>query len=293
MLRNIVLVFFVFVSFRSLAQKADIAKSDAIIAEGQRNYQEAAMLYKKAADLYTAEGKTDTFCIFKAGQNFVRIKNYQEGVRYLEKARSQNYQDENLYLYLADGYDGLKVFDKAEEILLKGIELYPDEKAAYLKKLSYYYYKTKNFEKVIRTVDEALKFYPDNIKLLYLKGNSLLSLNKFDDAVNVFKTILYADPDNKKALSKVGVALFKKTENAYNNEVKRYKKLKNPDRIAYHDYRKKIEQINPGYQKALPYLQKARIAMPKDKLILNCLMISYIRLNMKDKANEIKMILEH
>ena len=282
---------FIIVGFQLNAQKADLAKSDAIMAEGSGNYNEAAELYKKAIDLYSSREKTDTFCIFKAGQNYIRIKNYDEGVKYLETALGLNYKDKNLYLYLADGYNGQKKNDKAVEYYEKGIVQYPEEKAAYLKKLSYHYYNNKKYSEAIKTIDDALVLMPDNSKLLYLKGNSLSKLNNYDDAISVFEGILSNEPENKKVISKLGVAIFKQTEGLYKNRVKQYEKIKNPDRIDYHNYRKNIEQISKGYKKALPYLEKATVNNPNDKLALNCLMVSYSRLNMKDKANEIKTIL--
>jgi len=291
MVRIIVLFMFVVFSVVGIAQKADLAKSDAIIAESQRKYLEAAKLYKEAADIYLTQEKIDTFCVFKAGQNFVRAKEFEEGTRLLEKVVPLNYRDKNLYLYLADGYDGLKEYKRAEEAYAKGIELYPEEKATYQKKLAYHFYNIKEYEKAIGAIDNALVFFPDNNKLLYLKGNSLGNLSKYDEAIAVFKTILLTDSDNKKAISKIGVFMFKKTESLYKKEVKQYEKLKTPDRIDYHNYRKNIENISIGYKEALPYLEKARVANANDKLVLNCLMISYNRLKMNAKYNEVKAIL--
>jgi len=275
-----------------MAQQADISKSDAIIAEGQGMYKDAAELYKKAADLYAQDGKQDTFCIYKAGQNFIRAKEYPQGIEYLEKAASLNYKDKNLYLSLADGYDGIKDYAKAEQALKKGMEQFPEEKGNYLKKMAYHYYKSKEYSKAVSAIDEALTYFPGDIKLLYLKGNSLGKLNKYDDAIAAYKDILAKEPDNQKAITKLGVIMFKKTETAYKKEVKNYDKLKNPSRVDYSNYRKKIESLNSGYKEALPYLEKARSFNPNDKLVLNCLMISYKRLKMTDKYNEIKAILK-
>ncbi len=291
MKKFILIVSFITLVIHSNAQEADLAKSNAIIAEGQGNYKNAAELYKKAVDLYSEKEKTDTFCIFKAGQNFVRIKNYEEGVNFLDKAMTLNYSDKNLYLYLATCYDGLKRYDEAVVFYKKGMELYPEEKVNYLKKLAYHYYHVKNYDDAVSTIDEALALAPDNTKLLYLKGNSLGNLKKYNEAIKVFESILSKEPDNNKVISKMGVMIYKKTESSYKKEVSRYEKLKNPDRVDYHNYRKKIDQLNSGYNKALTYLEKAKANNSNDKLVLNCLMVTYSRLNMKDKANSIKALL--
>ncbi len=292
MLRIITSIPFLLFTYLIMAQEADVAKSNAIIAEGNDNYKKAAGLYKNAIELYSSQEKTDTFCIFKAGQNYVRVKEYETGVKYLKKAETLNYNNSSLYLYLADGYNGLKNHEKAEFTYKKGMELYPEEKANYLKKLSYFYYNIQDYEKAINSIDEALIFFPANSKLLYLKGNSLGKQTKYDEAINVFNDILTKDSENKKAINKLGVMIFKKTDVLYKKEIKRYEKIKNPDRIDYHQYKKNLEQINLGYKNALPYLEKARASSPNDKLILNCLLVSYSRLKMTDKYNEINAILK-
>jgi len=203
-----------------------------------------------------------------------------------------NYSDKNLYLYLGSCYDGLKKYDKAVEFYKKGVELYPEEKVNYLKKLAYHYYNVKDYENAVSTIDEALILAPDNSKLLYLKGNSLGNLNNYNEAISVYESILSKEPDNKKVISKMGVMIYRKTEVSYKKEVNRYEKLKNPDRVDYHNYRENIDQLNLGYKKALTYLEKAKANKPNDKFILNCLKVTYSRLNMKDKANEIKALLD-
>ncbi len=220
------------------------------------------------------------------------MKEYETGVKYLEESVALNYDNKSLYLYLADGYKGLKNYEKAELTYKKGIELYPEEKANYLKKLSYFYYNIKDYEKAIKTIDDALKFFPNNSSLLYLKGNSLGNLSKYDEAIITFNIILAKDANNAKAINKLGVMKFKKTDALYKKEVKRYERLNKPDRIDYHNYKTNIDKINLGYKKALPYLEKARAIKPNDKLVLNCLMGSYYRLNMTVKYNEIKAILK-
>lgn len=291
MVKFSVLFVFLYVFQIASAQNADIVKSDAIMADERQEYAKAAGLYEQAAKLYEEQGKTDTFCIFKAGQNYVRAKDYNKGVNFLEKAKELNYDDIKLYVYLASGYDGLKKYDLGEKTLLEGLEKYPDEKALFLKKLVYHYSKARDYKKTVDAVDKALQYYPGDTKMLLLKGNSLLSMKMYDEAIDVFKRVEEAEPGNFKAVSKLGVAMFKKTEDRYQKEVKRYKQMKNPSRVDYSNYRKKIEQISTGYKNALPYLEKARTQKPKDKLVLNCLMVSYSRLGMKEKAAEVKSTL--
>ncbi len=293
MLKILVSCTVLLISIISMAQNADIVKSNAIIADEQQNYAKAAGLYEQAAKLYEEQGKIDTFCIFKAGQNYVRVKDYSKGVNSLEKAKELNYEDLKLYVYLASGYDGLKKYDLGEKYLLEGLEKYPEDKALLLKKLVYHYSKARDYAKTVDAVDKALPYYPGDTKMLLLKANALLSLKKYDEAIDVYKSMVEAEPDDFKAISKLGIALIKKTEDSYKKEVKRYKSLKNPDRVDYTNYRKKIEHISTGYKDALPYLEKARELKPTDKLVLNCLVVSYNRLGMKDKAAELKLVLEH
>ncbi|TAJ11347.1 tetratricopeptide repeat protein [Marinilabiliaceae bacterium JC017] len=291
-MKKLLFVLFVLGFFTAKGQNPDVIKSDAIIQEGRMQYLKAAELYAEAAKVYQSTQVTDTFCVYKAGQNYVRAKKYSTGLTYLQQAESLHFSDETMYLSLADVYSGLKKYQDAENMLSKGMETYPALKADYTKKMAFLLYNSKQYKNAVHTLEEALGVYPRDITLLYLKGSSLERLNQYEGASKVFEEVLKLNPNHKKSITKLGVVFFKQTDAIYIQETKRYENLKNPSRIDYHNSVKKLETISRGYEKAIPYLEKAYALNGKNKQIISCLYVAYRRLKMEEKAVEMKLLLE-
>ncbi|MGQ1783901.1 tetratricopeptide repeat protein [Saccharicrinis sp. GN24d3] len=266
------------------AQQGDILKSEAIMYEGQGNYPKAAITYEKATIAYENENLTDTLSIYKAGQSYSRCKHYDKALPFLIKCDDLNYQEPNLYITLSQAYTGNKDLKKAEEALLKGQEMYPNHKKNYIKQISYFYYNSRQFDKACAALSTALENNPNDLNSLYLYGSSLERLKKYDEASDALLQIMKLDESNTKAVKKLGIVYFKKTDNLLQKETKRYEAIAKPSRVDYSNTVKKLDQIKEGYKKALPYLEKAYETSPNDKTIASCLKVVYKRLKMDDKA---------
>lgn len=59
--------------------------------------------------------------------------------------------------------------------------------------------KNDNPEKAIKTLEEALLKYPENIELLFLKGEFHEKKDEMPAAMNVYLKILELEPNNKEA----------------------------------------------------------------------------------------------
>ncbi len=277
---------------KATAQDADVMKSDAIMQESKMQFLAAAELYEKAVNLYEADGKMDAFSFFKAGQNYTKAKNYTKALSLLNKAKANNYSDAQLYLYLGDAYAGLKKFDEAEKALLAGKDLFENENNEFIKKLGYLYFNSEQYDKAVGYLSDALVQEPNNYTYHYLLGSSYERLKDYSKAVEELEKVVALKPDHKNSIKKLGVIYFKQTDYLYNKETKRYESLKSPSRVDYHNSTKKLDEIAQGYNKALPYLEKAHGFSPKDKAIISCLSISYRRLKMEEKAAKMADLLK-
>lgn len=273
------------------AQEADVLKSDAIMQEGQMYYQKAADLYELAGNKYVEEGNIDAFCFYKAGQNQVKVKNYNKAIEMLEKARTNGFNEVDLYLVYGDAYTGLKQFDKAEVELIDGKEKYPENSADFTKKLGYLYFNSAQYDKAIDYLSKAIEQEPNNYNYHYLLGSSYERSKKYKEATVALEKVLELKPSHKNSIKKLGVIYFRQTDYLYTKETKRYESMKNPTRVDYHNSTKKLEQIAQGYSKSLPYLEKAHSNSPNDKAIINCLNVAYRRLKMNDKAASMEKLL--
>lgn len=274
------------------AQNADVLKSDAIMQESRMQYLAAAELYEKAALLYEADNKADAFSFYKAGQNFAKAKKFDRSLSMLEKARSNGYDEGELYLTYGDTYAGLKKFAEAEAELKKGLEKFPAQKAEFTKKLGYLFFNSGQYEKAVASLTEAIGQEPGNYTYHYLLGSSYERLKKYKEAMVSLEKVLELKPNHKNSIKKLGVINFKLTDYLYTKETKRYEAMKNPSRVDYHNSTKKLEQIAQGYKKALPYLEKAHEISPKDKAIISCLSVAYRRMKMDAKAAQMSALLK-
>ncbi|WP_430817464.1 tetratricopeptide repeat protein [Carboxylicivirga sp. RSCT41] len=274
-----------------IAQNADVTKSDAIMQESQMQYLAAAELYQKAGELYEADGKTDAFCYFKAGQNYTKAKKYASALPMLDKARANSYDEADLYLSYGDAYAGAKKFAEAEKELLDGKTRYADKSGEFNKKLGYLYFNSGQYEKAVEYLQVAIEAEPNNYTYHYLLGSSYERMKKYKEATEELEKVVAIKSNHKNSIKKLGVIYFKQTDYLYTKETKRYEAMKSPTRVDYHNSTKKLEQIAQGYTKALPYLEKAHGFSPKDKAIISCLSVAYRRLKMEDKAAQMAELL--
>ena len=273
------------------AQDADVLKSDAIMQESNMQYLKAAELYEQAAKLYETGQKTDAFSYFKAGQNYTKAKQYKRALPLLDKARENAYEEADLYLVYGDAYAGAKQFKEAEKELLAGKEKYAENTADFTKKLGYLFFNSAQYEKAVQYLKVAIEQEPDNYTYHYLLGSSYERMKNYSAATDELEKVVKSKPDHKNSIKKLGVIYFRQTDYLYTKETKRYEAMKSPTRVDYHNSTKKLEQIAQSYRKALPFLEKAHAASPKDKAIIGCLSIAYRRLKMEDKAEKTAALL--
>ncbi len=292
MQKLLLLISFGIFSVSLLAQQGDILKSEAIMYEGQGNYEKAAVTYEKATEAYKSENVLDTLSVYKTGQLYARSKQYPKAIPFLKQCIELNYQEHGVYIALSDAYSGLKQKNEAETVLEEGISKFPAAKSDFIKKLGYLYFNSGKYDKAVTTLKSALEVEPNNETFLYLYGSSFDKLKKYDESAQAFEKVLEINPNNKKAITKLGLVYFKRTDAKYKKEKKRYESMKSPSRVDYHNYTQKVASISKEFSKAVPLLEKAHQLSPSNKAIITCLSITYKRLKMKEKEAEMNKLLQ-
>lgn len=94
--------------------------------------------------------------------------------------------------YLEEGYrlSGLE----AASVYERGLEHSDSEKLYY--NLAYSYIEAEEYEKAIRTADEALEEYPDMLRFIYLKAYAYRCMKMMASYERTLLTILEKDPGN-------------------------------------------------------------------------------------------------
>lgn len=272
----------------AMAQNADVLKSDAVSAESQEQYAEAARLYAEAHKAYEADNTVDDECIYRAGLNYVKVENYAEAVPLLEETLGRDYNTGRVCRLLADAYAGLNQNDKAEAVLMKGKEIAPEDSTEFDKKLAYLYFNSGQYEKSadgFKTVNDGV---PGNKNYMYLYGFSLERIKKYDEAIAVFESMQEQFPGDKRSKKMLGVTLFEKTDEANEKAVKQYENNKSAKLEDYVNTKNRLDAINQGYEKARVLLEESLAEYPTDQLVISSLYTLYKKQFKEDKAAQMK-----
>jgi tetratricopeptide (TPR) repeat protein len=280
-----------FFAFCGMGQNADVLKSDAISAESQEQYADAARLFEEAHAAYKAQNVLDTACVYRAGMNYAKLDQFDKALPLLEEALALNYNYGRTARLLADTYLGLKDPEKAEEILLKGKETAPEESIEFDKKLAYLYFNTGQYDKAVESFKLVNDALPGKKNYMYLYGFSLERTQKYDDAIAVFQSMQEQFPGDKRSKKMLGITLFEKTDAANETEVNRYEAAKKANKANLESYigtRERLEQINKGYEDARVILEESLEDYPQDQLVITSLYKLYKKQFKEDKAEQMK-----
>jgi len=276
----------------SSAQTAEVFKSDAIGAETQENYELAAKAYENAAKAFKEQNVIDTVCVYRAGYNYIRIRQFEKAIPFLQECIALKYNPSRTIQLLADTYVDLKDCQKAEEVLLEGKTSVPEAEADFDKKLAYLYFNTGQYEKAANTFGKLNSLLPGDKNYMYLYGFSLERIRKYDEAIEVLEAARQLFPDDKKSKKILGVAYFEQTDLLNEQEVKRYESLKNAKLVDYINTKKKLGHINAGYEEARVILEESLKDFPDDKLVINSLYKIYKKQGNDARAAEMEKLLK-
>jgi tetratricopeptide (TPR) repeat protein len=275
----------------SKAQSADQIKTDAMNAELQEDYEQAAKLFAKAAQSFEAEGSPDLESLYGAGYNFLKIKKYSDAIPFLLKSYELGFNSGKSCRLLSDAYLSSNQFSEAEQILVEGAGKLPEEKNEFDPKLAYLYFNTGQYAKSVIKFDELLAENPTNRNYLYLKGFSLERIQKFDEAIDNFNQILEQDPDDKNAKKMLAYTCFEKVDAGYEQEIKRYNAMKDAKLVDYVKIKNQLKQLENEYEKAKFMLEDSFKDFPTDKMLINALYKVYKKQNNTSKMAEIQKLM--
>ena len=255
-----------------------------LINEGLASYN--AKDYKQAAKLWTKYLEVPTYPVM-AGVGMEKDTLYNEikyyvvdaasrvpelkplAIKSMEELRDAGYKEESMYEWLAGEYKEAKQMDKYVANLQNGMKKFPKNQFL-MGSLINYYIESKKESEAVAYLDEAVKNDPKNAQYLSVKGNLLMNMKKFDDAITAFNQAAAVDPNNASAYSGLGIVYVTKGEDI--NE--KADDIKDPKKYKAERARAKAE-----FEKAIPYLQKARTLDPKDLNNLRVLRAAYLRVD--------------
>lgn len=220
----------------------------------------------------------DTHSIFYTGISAYKVKDVAKAKEYLGKLSDLKFKDPFVYLTLSDIYKEEKDTVKALSILQTGMNQASDKRSILIDELNIYI-KQGKVDKAIEKGKKAIELDPKNTSIYLALGTIYQNLGKTKEAEEVYNQALAVDPDNFNTNYLLGINYFNAGADTYNKSVKE----KDAKKIA-----KLEEQSNEEFKKAIPYLEKAHKADPKDGDTMRVLAEIYAKLGDFAKAKEYK-----
>lgn len=272
---------------RNLEQYSKYLINEGLASYNEKNYKQAVKVWGKYLEVPTFSVMTGSG--FDKDTLYNEIKFYTVdaasrdpelkplAVKYMEELRDAGYKEETMYEWLAGEYKAAGQTDKYVANLQNGMKKFPKNQFL-MGSLINYYIENKKEAEAVAYLDEAIKGNPQNPDYYAVKGNLLLNMKKFDEATAAFNQAIAVDPRNASAHSGLGIVYVTKAEDI-NDKASSIR-----DNKKYNAERAKAKA---EFEKAIPFLEKARTLAPKDLDNLRVLRAAYLRTDKGAEYNKI------
>ncbi len=225
----------------------------------------------------------DTATIFAAAASADKGGLKSEAKQYYNQLMDLKYDDPSVFQSLAKIYRDEGDAGKADEVLKKGREMFPDNSALLIDEINRLLNEGK-MDAATDKVKEAIELSPDNASLYALLGSSYLNQQDYGTAEKMFTTAIEKDDNFADAYYNLGVVY-------YNQGADISKKAADlPIGDASYDGLLKTSEELLG--KSVPMFEKFLTLKPGDMSTMRILKETYLRLKMNDKYEDINKKME-
>jgi predicted Zn-dependent protease len=128
-------------------------------------------------------------------------------------------------------------------------------------------------------------------KVMYMRVEALEATNQTKGALEVCSALLDKHPDYKPAIEWKAKDIYKRAEKWYKAEMSEYEK--NPEYTAYVYLRRELKKISSMYRESRDLFEKLRQDEPNNSNYIKHLKNIYLRLEMREEATKMDMLLEN
>lgn len=231
----------------------------------------------------------DTGVFYNMGLMAERLGKNAEAIAVYQKLLDIKYEDKDLYTKLSNLYTEGGRPDEALKILEAGRAAMPNDKDIMIAELNYYINANK-LDILVTKLESAIALDPKNTDLYFVLGTThgeLIKLDStngkmhFDAAIVAYDKALALDP-NRFDINLNAGALF------YNTAIEMNKVMNALPLEKEKEYEALKVDRNKLYSRALPYFENAYKIDPTNTDCMLALKEIYVRLDMKEKADEMK-----
>lgn len=251
-----------------LVQLKNLFINEGVNEFSQSNFKGAVFNFDKALAIsdMTQVQTVDTAIYYYHGIASFQAKDYEAAVKSFGKALSYGYElDGTTYCVY---YEACAAADRpkdGKEMLLTGIEKYPEQQCLVLDLINYYISQNEDPALVLPYIEKALQKDPENEVLYFVEGVVYDQLGRSEDALASYDRAVEKNPEfvdayyNKAALYyNQGVAYLNEAIEIPANKVKEYDAMMEKVNDAFHKSivpAEKVLTINPEHVESLDLLK--------------------------------------
>jgi len=209
-------------------------------------------------------------------------KNSEKTKKYFTPLFSNNYPKVEVYSFLSDIYKAENNNSQAIEILKKGIKLLPNNSYQLIVNIVKLYLNIGFTSEALEYLQIGTNMY-QNDELYYLQGSLNLKLNQENQAIYSFQKAININPNNFDASYNLGILLY----NSSINHLKVADSFVNSNPSKYNSEK---EIFLDEIKKSAPLLEKALENDGKNKILIQCLLDVYKRLQRKEQYNKLLLV---
>ncbi len=219
-----------------------------------------------ASEIYV--GVVDTGIYFNAGLAAFNGKMYDKAVPYFQKCVEMKYETVTPYFLLYNCYSQLEDMDKAEAILKKAFEDYPENQDVILNLVDFYMNNDKMNE-AFSYLNMAKEKDPNNYSLFWAEGVLYMKQEKYDEAIAALTKSIELKSDLFDTQFNLGVCYYNKAVEMFQeaNEI-----------MDVDKYNVALAEANKVFASAIPFFENANEIKPDDMDSLRNLKELYFRL---------------
>jgi tetratricopeptide (TPR) repeat protein len=255
------------------------------------NYTETLIAYNRLKDYQTSKGNpVSTEYLKMAAKSAIETEQFKQAEEILQQWISESSDFEAIEL-LAKVYNQTGSKDKEYNLLDKYYnQIESDEmKREISTRLFAIEMDRKEYEKALERANQMPPM--NDPRIVFMRVEALDATGRKDEARKVCNNLLEKDPDYKSALEWKGKDIYERAEEWYKSEMSKYNK--NPDYTTYVYLKRELKKISALYRQGLEIFEQLHEEEPKNQKYIKYLKNIYLRLDMREKAAKMDMLLDH
>ncbi|ADY51631.1 Tetratricopeptide TPR_1 repeat-containing protein [Pseudopedobacter saltans DSM 12145] len=255
-----------------------VMQNRGISAFNKKDFKDAYNSFKYIADVMPEDSTYNMYTAMAASSAQLP----DEAIKYYNKTITLNKKNAGLYQELSRLYLSKSDTTKALKTIEEGRTQHPENLNLIFDELNIYLNRGQVASQISK-IETAISKDPKNKTLHFVAGIAYNANKQADKAEAAYKKALEIDPNYSDAIYNLSILYIDKG-NAYITEANKLPTNKSTE-AKYNSLKAKFEG---ELRNALPLLEKARELNPKDLNTLTTLREVYTKLNMMDKAAQMK-----